>query len=190
MKLCGCKKNIVKDIIDEIACLTHSLLISVWFHGVQTLECFGALLEFVTIAIAVRYLCRGVPYYNWICQFFSIFAGNQGYGYFGKVGLCGIIFRQKSMTKIFPRSEVPQKVVYSIHNIIISGKMITTEVLFHLWEEVVVRRRPIRRFFDKVESTFLDSSRGHCGRICRSIVLVEEHGPCQFSTPNLLDFLP
>ena len=34
---------------------------------------------------------------------------------------------------------VPQKVVHSIHNIIISGQMMTTEFLFNFSEKVVVR---------------------------------------------------
>ena len=84
---------------------------------------------------------------------------------------------------------VPQKVIYSIHNII-SGKRMTTKLLFHFLEEVVVRGSEIRKIwwvFDKLESTFLDNSQGHCGRVCRSIGLVEENSSCQVSTPNPLD---
>ena len=39
----------------------------------------------------------------------------------------------------------------------------------------------------KLESTFLDSSHGHCGHVCRTIVLVEEHSSCQLSSPNPID---
>ena len=39
----------------------------------------------------------------------------------------------------------PQKVVYSIHHIIISGKRMTTKFLFHFWEEVIVRESQIKR---------------------------------------------
>ena len=56
---------------------------------------------------------------------------------------------------------VPKKVVHSIHNIIILGKIMTTELLFNFREEVVVRWSQIRRIgwvFDKLKSTFLDSS--------------------------------
>ena len=58
---------------------------------------------------------------------------------------------------------VPQKVVHSIHKIIICGKMMTTMLLFHFREEVIVRGSQIRRIgwvFDKLESTFIDSSYG------------------------------
>ena len=87
---------------------------------------------------------------------------------------------------------VPQNVVHSIRNII-SGKMKNIKLLFRFREEVVVRGSQIRRIrwmFDKLESTFLDSSHGHCGPVSRCIVLVEEHSSCKVSIPNLLDFLP
>ena len=79
---------------------------------------------------------------------------------------------------------VPQNVVHSIRNI---------KLLFRFREEVVVRGSQIRRIrwmFDKLESTFLDSSHGHCGPMSRCIVLVEELSSCKVSIPNLLDFLP
>ena len=38
-------------------------------------------------------------------------------------------------------------------------------------------------------STFQDRRQGHCGRVCQSIVLVEEHSSCQLFIPNLLAFL-
>ena len=87
---------------------------------------------------------------------------------------------------------IPQKVDHRMH-VIISVKMMTTELVFHFLEEVVVRGSQIRRIvwvFDKLESTFLDSSHGHCGRVRRCIVLVEDHSSCQLSTPNLSYFLP
>ena len=78
---------------------------------------------------------------------------------------------------------IPQKVVHSIHNIIIYSKMMTTELFVHFQKEVVVRGSQIRRIgwvFDKLESTFLDSSHGDCGRVCQSIVPVEEHSSSVF----------
>ncbi|XP_041360644.1 uncharacterized protein LOC121376916 [Gigantopelta aegis] len=47
----------------------------VWFHGVQTLELLGGLCELVTMVVVVCYLCKGATYYNWLCQFFGVFAG-------------------------------------------------------------------------------------------------------------------
>ena len=66
----------------------------------------------------------------------------------------------------------PQKVVSSIHNIIICGKMMATELLFNFQEEVIVSS-PIRRIgcvIDKLEYTFVDSSHDHCGHVL-------EHSP-------------
>ena len=66
---------------------------------------------------------------------------------------------------------VPQKVVHSICNFIISGKMRTTKLLFSFSGKGSSQREPNQenQVFDKLESTFLDSSHGHCGRVCRSI---------------------
>ena len=80
-----------------------------------------------------------------------------------------------------------------VEGIIISGKMMTTELLFHFLVRGNSRRQPNqenRCVFNKMESTFVDSSHGHFGCVCRSIVLVEEQSSCQLSTPNRLDFLP
>ena len=69
-----------------------------------------------------------------------------------------------------------------MHNVLTSAKMMTTELLFNFQKEVVIRGSQIKRIgwvFDKLESTFLDSTHGHCGAL----------SSCLLSTPNLLDFL-
>ena len=73
---------------------------------------------------------------------------------------------------------IPQKVVHSI----ITSTSVATELLFHFWEELVVRGCQICRIgwvFDKLEFTFLNNNHGHCGHVCWSFntVTYEVHTP-------------
>ena len=83
-----------------------------------------------------------------------------------------------------------EKEVHSIHNIIIFGKMITTEILCHFREEVVVRVSQIRRIrwvFDKLNPHFWIAVMAPVDVCAGALSWWKKHSFCQLSTPNPLD---
>lgn len=86
----------------------------------------------------------------------------------------------------------PQKLIHRVSNVIIHGKLATTELFLQFGEEVVVRSCQVRwisQVFKQLESTILDGSYGSHWLVNRNIVLMEEHISCQLPTLILLDLL-